>query len=231
MVKKPLANAGDSGNIGLIPGSGRSPGEGNCNPVQLSCLEISTDRRAQRATVHGVSKSWKQLSMCTEHSLSVYCPSIKPNTMTASKSLFRQADSGDLLDNPKKEIEGELFATRPSHFYLVENKNLRENGRTDAEAEVPIRWPTWFEELTHWKTPDSGKDSRQEEKGMVEDEMVGWHHWLKGHEFEQAPGVGDWQGSLDMLQSMELQSIAHDWMTELNWLKTEWIIIKRQYFL
>ena len=73
----------------------------------------------------------------------------------------------------------------------MENKNLRENGRTDAEAEIPILWPTWFEELTHWKGPDSGKDSRQEEKGVVEDEMVGWHHWLKGHEFEQAPGVGD----------------------------------------
>ena len=45
------------------------------------------------------------------------------------------------------------------------------------------------------KDPDAGKDRRQEEKG-TEDEMVGWHHWLNGHEFEQAPGVGDGQGSL-----------------------------------
>ena len=43
---------------------------------------------------------------------------------------------------------------------------------------------TWWEELTHWKDPDAGKDRRQEEKGMTEDEMVGWHHWLYGHEFE-----------------------------------------------
>ena len=42
-----------------------------------------------------------------------------------------------------------------------------------------------------WKDPDCGNDWRQEEKGMTEDEMVGWHHWLDGHEFEQAPGVGD----------------------------------------
>ena len=47
-----------------------------------------------------------------------------------------------------------------------------------------------------WKDPDAGKDWRWEEKGMTEDEMVGWHHWLNGHEFEQAPGIGDGQGSL-----------------------------------
>ena len=46
------------------------------------------------------------------------------------------------------------------------------------------------------KTPDAGKDLRHEEKGMTEDEMVGWHLQLDGHEFEQAPGVGDGQGSL-----------------------------------
>ena len=53
-----------------------------------------------------------------------------------------------------------------------------------------------LEELTHWKWPWCGERSRQEGKGTTEDEMVGWHHWLDGHEFEQAPGVGDGQGSL-----------------------------------
>ena len=47
-----------------------------------------------------------------------------------------------------------------------------------------------------WKDPDAGKDWRQEEKGTTEDSMVGWHHWLSGHEFEEAPGVGDGQGGL-----------------------------------
>ena len=46
------------------------------------------------------------------------------------------------------------------------------------------------------KNPDAGKDCRQEEKGMTEDEMAGWHHWLNGHEFEQAPGDGEGQGKL-----------------------------------
>ena len=55
---------------------------------------------------------------------------------------------------------------------------------------------TWCEEVTHWKDPDAGKDWRQKEKGPTEDEMVGWGHWLDEHEFEQALGVGNGQGSL-----------------------------------
>ena len=69
-------------------------------------------------------------------------------------------------------------------------------GRTDAEAEAPILWPPTAKNWLTEKDPDAGQDWRQEEKGMTEDEMVGWHHWLNGHEFEQAPGVGDEQGSL-----------------------------------
>ena len=57
VVKNPSANAGDSRNMGLIPGSGRSPGVGNGNPLQYSCLENSMDRGSWRATVHGVTKS------------------------------------------------------------------------------------------------------------------------------------------------------------------------------
>ena len=57
-------------------------------------------------------------------------------------------------------------------------------GRTDIEAETLILWPPDVKSWLIWKDSDSGKDWRQEEKGMTEDEMVGWHHWLKGHEFE-----------------------------------------------
>ena len=68
--------------------------------------------------------------------------------------------------------------------------------RTDTEAEVPILWPPDTKNWLIGKNPDAGKDWRQEEKGRTEDEIAGWHHWLNGHEFEQAPGVGDGQGSL-----------------------------------
>ena len=69
-------------------------------------------------------------------------------------------------------------------------------GRTDAEAEVLILWPPDAKNWLTGKDPDAGKDWRQEEKVMTEDEIVGWHHWLNGHGFEQALGVGDGQGSL-----------------------------------
>ena len=68
--------------------------------------------------------------------------------------------------------------------------------RTDVEAETPI---LWLPDSKNWligKDPDAGKDWRQEEKGITEDEMVGWHHWLDGHGFEEDLGVSDEQGSL-----------------------------------
>ena len=61
VVKNPLANAGDEGDLGSIPGSGRSPGGRHGNPLQYSCLENLTDRVAWQSTVHGVTKSWTRL--------------------------------------------------------------------------------------------------------------------------------------------------------------------------
>ena len=75
-------------------------------------------------------------------------------------------------------------------------------GWTDAKAEIPI---VWLPDAKYWligKDPDAGKDWRQEENGMTEDEMVGWHHWRSGHEFEQTLGDGEGQGSLAHLQSV-----------------------------
>ena len=69
-------------------------------------------------------------------------------------------------------------------------------GRTDAEAEAPILWPPDVKNWLIGKDPDAWKDGRHKEKGTTENEMVGWHHWLNGHEFEQALGVGDGQGGL-----------------------------------
>ena len=69
-------------------------------------------------------------------------------------------------------------------------------GRTDAEAETPILWPPDVKSQLIGKDPNAGKDWRQEEKGTTQDEMVRWYHWLDGHEFEQAPGVGIRQESL-----------------------------------
>ena len=69
-------------------------------------------------------------------------------------------------------------------------------GRTDAEAETPILWSPDAKSQWIRKDPDAGKNWQQEEKGTTENEIVGWHYWLNGHEFEQALGDGDGQGSL-----------------------------------
>ena len=89
-------------------------------------------------------------------------------------------------------------------------------GRTDAEAEAPILWPPDVKNWLFAKDPDVGKEWRKA-KGMIEDEMVGWYHRLNGHEFEQAPGAGDGQGSLACCSSWGLR-VGYNWATELNWL-------------
>ena len=91
-------------------------------------------------------------------------------------------------------------------------------GRTDAEAETPIIWPPDAKNWLTEKDPDAGKDWRQEEKGTTEDEMVGWHHQLDGHEFEQAPEVGDGQGSLECCSPWGCKEL--DMIEQLKWTDT-----------
>ena len=86
-------------------------------------------------------------------------------------------------------------------------------GRTDVEAESPIRWPPDAKSWLIWKDPDVGKDWRQEEKGTTEDEMVGWHHWLNAREFGQAPGDGEGQGK-PYAAVLGSKRAGHDGVTE-----------------
>ena len=96
---------------------------------------------------------------------------------------------------------GNIRITQSTYYWLeYEKSSVNPEGnhsfRTDAEAETPILWPPDAKNWLTRKDPDAEKDWRQEEKRTTEDEMVEWHHPLNGHEFEQAPGVGDGQGSL-----------------------------------
>ena len=88
-------------------------------------------------------------------------------------------------------------------------------GRTDAEAETPILQPPDAKSWLIGKDPDARKDWRQEEKGMTQDEMFGWHHRLNGHEFERAPGVGDGQGTLACCSPWGRKEL--DISERLNW--------------
>ena len=89
-------------------------------------------------------------------------------------------------------------------------------GRTDAEAETPILWPPDVKSWLIGKGPDAGKDWRHEETGTTEDEIVGWHHHLDGHEFEQAPDDADGQQCLECCSPWG-RRVRHNWATELNW--------------
>ena len=102
----------------------------------------------------------------------------------------------DLFHFVYKTLESPLDCKKIKPVNPKGNQSWVFIGRTDAEAEGPILWPPDVKNWLIWKDPDAGKDWRQEEKGMTEDEMVGWYHWLDEHEFEQALGVGDGQGSL-----------------------------------
>ena len=96
----------------------------------------------------------------------------------------------------EKTLESPLDGKEIKPVHPKGNQSWIFNGKTDAKAETPILWPPDAKNWLTGKDPDAGKDWRQEEKGMTEDEIVGWHHQLNGHEFEQAPGIGDGQGSL-----------------------------------
>ena len=115
----------------------------------------------------------------------------------------------------EKTLESPLACEEIQPIHPKGNQSGIFIGRTDTEAETPIIWPPDAKNWLTRKDPDAGKDWRQEEKGMTEDEMVGWHHWLNGHEFEQALGVGDGQGSL---ACCSLWGCKESDMTEwLNW--------------
>ena len=91
--------------------------------------------------------------------------------------------------------------------------------RTDAEAST--LWPPDAKSWLIGKDADAGKGGRQEEKGTTEDEMVGWHHWLNGHEFEQALGVGDGEGSLVCYSPWGRRELEmNEW---LNWTENSYV--------
>ena len=93
-------------------------------------------------------------------------------------------------------------------------------GRSDAEAKTAVLWPPDGKNWLIGKDLDTGKDWKQEEKGTTKDEIVGWHHWLTGLEFEYIPGVGDGQGSL-----LCCSPCGHkEWDTTSDWTNVLWVL-------
>ena len=115
----------------------------------------------------------------------------------------------------EKTLESPLDCKQIQPVNPIRNQSWIFIGRTDAEAETLILWSPDVKNWLIWKDLDAGKDWRWEEKGMTEDEMVGWHHWLDEHEFEQISGIRidreAWRA-----WSIGSQRVRHDWVTELN---------------
>ena len=115
----------------------------------------------------------------------------------------------------EKTLESPLDCKEIQPVHPKGNQSWIFIGRTDAEAETPTVWPPDVKNWLIWKDLDAGKNWRQEEKGMTEDEMVGWHHRLNGHEFEWTLGAGDGQGGLACCDSWYHKE-SHTTVTELN---------------
>ena len=120
----------------------------------------------------------------------------------------------------EKTLESPLDCKEVQRVHPKGNQSRMFIGRTDAKDETPILRPPDAKNWLIGKDLDAGKDWRQEEKGITEADMVGWHHRLDGHEFEQTLGVGDGQGSL-VYCSPRGRRVWHDWATELNWTVTK----------
>ena len=116
----------------------------------------------------------------------------------------------------EKTLESPLDSKEIQTVHPKGNQSWIFIGRTDAGPETPILRPPNSKNWLIWKELDTGKEWRQEEKGVTEDEMVGWHHQLNGQEYEQALGVGDGQGSLACCRPWD-HRVRHDWVTKLNW--------------
>ena len=117
----------------------------------------------------------------------------------------------------EKTLESPLDCKEIQPVHPKGNQSRIFIGRTDAEAETPVLWSPDTKNWLIWKDPDAGKDWRQDEKGMTEDEMVGWHHWFNGHELGQILEAWWRTGKPGVLRSMGSQRVGHDWATGLNW--------------
>ena len=117
----------------------------------------------------------------------------------------------------EKTLENLLYCKEIQPVHPKGNQSWIFIGKIDAKAETPILWPPDAKNWLNGKHPDAGKYWRWEEKGMTEDEMVGWHHWLNGHEFEYTLGVGyghgAWHAAVHGITKS--QTGLSDW-TELN---------------
>ena len=130
----------------------------------------------------------------------------------------------------EKTLESSLDCKETQPAHSKGNQGWVYIGRTDAEAETPILWPPHAKSWLIGKDSDGGRDWGQEEKGMTEDEMAGWHNRFDGHETDWTPGAGDGQGGLaccnswghkesESTERLHWKSVESSILQVFNWLK------------
>ena len=178
--------------------------DGITDSMELSLCrlrELVMDREAWHAVIHGVEKSWTRLCDWTElrqhikkqrHYFANNGPSCQGHGFPCSHGWMRELDYKESW-MPKnwcfwtvmleKTLESPTDCKEIQPVHPKGDQSWVFIGRTDVEAETPLLWPSDAKSWLIWKDPGAGKDWGQEEKGTVEDEMVGWHHQLNGPEF------------------------------------------------
>ena len=132
-------------------------------------------------------KTWKQLKLFMDKWMDKDVVQIYKGILPSHRTEWNNVTCSNMdepRDYPEKTLESPLDSKEVQPVHPKGNQSWTFIGRTDAEAEILILWSPDAKNWLIWKDPDSGKDWRWEEKGTTEDEMVGWHHWLNGHEFE-----------------------------------------------
>ena len=177
-----------------------------CEVISLQLIKINERNKKQSHDFPDKGQSSQIYGFSSSHVLMWeldYKESWKPDNWC-----FWTVVLGKTLENPWdcKEIKLVNLKGNQSWIFI---------GRTDAEAKTAILWPPDVKNRLIRKDPDAGKDWRQEEKGMTEDEVVGCHHRLDGRVWASS-GSWWWIGKPNVLHSMGSQSVGHDWVTEVN---------------
>ena len=193
------------------------------SPSQISSCPFSVHQQCSP-----LGTQWLQQSLASNPHMTICKKAISPHLSI----IIKGETSADFL-----EAQG-LFPMPISNYWIVcfcwedsweslcqeeiKPVNSKKNqpwifiGRTDAEAEAPIFWPPDAKSQLIGKDPDAGEDWRQEEQGMTEDEMVGWHHWLNGHEFEKL-----WEIVEDRRAwCVAVHGVAKSWTWLSDWITT-----------
>ena len=143
------------------------------------------------------------------------------------------ANAGDTVSGSGRSLEKEmathssilaweiLWTEEPGELQSMGPQRVGHNWRNDAKSETPVLWPPHVKSWLIGKDSDAGRDWGQEEKGMTEDEMAGWHHWFDGCESGWTPGVGDGQGGLACCGSWGRKEL--DTTEQLNWTELNWV--------